>query len=132
MWNYGIQLWPGMVPGTHTNTHKHTHWFLRFMLTFHRRNGYYTVQIIGITILCFWRYLVTTNVGNIKLFNIIKAASLSKLCYSLHESSSFIRCILGFFFIFFLPVSERPTIENILCNMRFFFLCFISLFLKYE
>ncbi len=33
---------------THTHTHKHTHtcWFLWFMGTLHRRNGFYTVQTV--------------------------------------------------------------------------------------
>jgi len=31
---------------THTHTHTHTCWFLWFMGTFHRRNGFYTVQAV--------------------------------------------------------------------------------------
>ncbi len=30
----------------HTHTHTHTCWFLWFMGTFHRRNGFYTVQAV--------------------------------------------------------------------------------------
>ncbi len=31
---------------THTHTHTHTRWFLWFTGTFHRRNGFYTVQSV--------------------------------------------------------------------------------------
>ncbi len=31
---------------THTHTHTHTCWFLWFTGTFHRRNGFYTVQAV--------------------------------------------------------------------------------------
>ncbi len=31
---------------THTHTHTHTCWFLWFTGTFHRRNGFYTVQTV--------------------------------------------------------------------------------------
>ncbi len=31
---------------THTHTHTHICWFLWFTGTFHRRNGFYTVQAV--------------------------------------------------------------------------------------
>ncbi len=31
---------------THTHTHTHTRWFLWFTGTFHKRNGFYTVQAV--------------------------------------------------------------------------------------
>ncbi len=37
-----------LIPYTHIHTHTHTHarWFLWFTGTFHRRNGFYTVQAV--------------------------------------------------------------------------------------
>ncbi len=36
----------GFLVHTHTHTHTHTCWFLWFTGTFHRRNGFYTVQAV--------------------------------------------------------------------------------------
>ncbi len=35
-----------MTPPSVTHTHTHTCWFLWFMGTLHRRNGFYTEQIV--------------------------------------------------------------------------------------
>ncbi len=43
--NHTISAWYDRTH-THTHTHKHTCWFLWFTGTFHRRNGFYTVQAV--------------------------------------------------------------------------------------
>ncbi len=46
----GIKLGAALATWEHTHTHTHTHthkcWFLWFTGTFHRRNGFYTVQAV--------------------------------------------------------------------------------------
>ncbi len=44
----GVLLYHLLTDRTHTHTHTHTHtcWFLWFTGTFHRRNGFYTVQAV--------------------------------------------------------------------------------------
>ncbi len=46
LWCIHVHTSVGVLQHTHTHTHTHTCWFLWFMGTLHRRNGFYTEQSV--------------------------------------------------------------------------------------